>query len=80
MGALSVFSRNFQSHVFLSNNELDREIRIATQEFPFYGNRQMRGHLISKGIRVLWQKIRESMWRVDPDGIMLRSLNIYTNH
>lgn len=53
MGALSVFSRNFQSHVFLSNNELDREIRIATQEFPFYGIRQMRGHLISKGIRML---------------------------
>ena len=45
----------------MSNDELDSEIGIAAQEFPFYGIRQMRGYLISKGIRVSWQKIRESM-------------------
>ena len=60
-GALSIFKRNYQSHVSMSNDELDREIGIAAQEFPFYGIRQMRGYLISKGIRVSWQKIRESM-------------------
>ena len=64
----------------VSNDDLDREIRIAARKFPFYGIRGMRGYLISKGIRVSWQRSRESMWRVDLDGILLRSLKIHRNY
>lgn len=42
----------------MSNDELERKIRIAAREFPFYGIRRRRGYLISKGTRVSWQKLR----------------------
>ena len=38
----------------VSNDELDRETRIADREFPFYGIRRMRGYLIPKGIKMPW--------------------------
>ena len=60
----------------MSNDELDRKIRIAAREFPFYGIRRRRGYLILKGTRVSWQRIRESMWQVSPDDILFWSLNI----
>ena len=56
----------------VSNDELDREIRIAAREFRFYRIRRMKGYLRSKRIRVSWQRIRESMWRIDPDVILLK--------
>ena len=27
-----------------------------------------------------WQRVRESMWRVDPDGLVTRSLNLHITH
>ena len=55
----------------MSNDDLDRKIQIAAREFPFYGIRRRRGYLIFKGTTVSWQRIRESMCQVSPDGILL---------
>lgn len=60
--------------------DLDREMQIAISEFPFYGIRRMKGYLFSKNIKASWKRIRDSMWRVDPEGILVRSLNLRVTH
>lgn len=58
----------------LSDEDLDAAVRQIQQEFGFCGNRQMQGHLLSRGIRVQQLRIRESQRRVDPGGVALRRL------
>ena len=50
----------------MTNQELDSVIADIHLEFPLCGNKQMSGHLLSRGIRVQQHRIRESMRRVDP--------------
>ncbi len=57
----------------LTDNELDDIVHGIQVEFPFCGNRQMQGHLLSRGFRVQQIRVRESQLRVDPDGVILRS-------
>ena len=59
----------------LTDNELDSVISEIHREFPMCGNKQMGGHLFSRGLRVQQHRIRESM-RVDPEGTMARRLNV----
>lgn len=40
----------------------------------------MRGHLLSKGIKIQEYRVRESMRRVDPDGIVIRALQLKVTH
>ncbi len=40
------------------------------------GNRQMQGHLLSRGYRVQQVRIRESQRRIDPEGCMIRRLHV----
>lgn len=60
----------------LTDNELDSVISEIHREFPMCGNKQMSGHLFSRGLRVQQHRIRESMRRVDPEGTMARRLNV----
>lgn len=56
----------------ISDRELDRlvdEIRIS---FSNCGYRMMDGHLRQRGIRIVQARIRNSMNRVDPEGVILR--------
>ena len=50
----------------------DAEIVRGVQEQ--WGNRQMYGYLLSRGIRVQVDRVRECQRRVDPEGCVLRSL------
>ncbi len=59
-----------------SDDELDATIRDILNEFPNCGFRRMDGFLKSKGLRVQQTRIRCSMRRVDPLGVLLRSLEI----
>ena len=53
-------------------NEVTREIQSA---FPMCGNRQMQGHLLSRGLRVQQTRIRDSQRRIDPHGTLVRHLH-----
>ena len=60
----------------ISDTELDYIIYGVQQQFPNWGNRLMYGHLISIGIRMQFNGVRESQSRIDPEGSFLRKLRI----
>ena len=60
----------------MTNLELDSVIADIHWEFTMCGNKQMGGHLLSRGIRVQQHRIRESMRRIDPEGTLARRLNV----
>lgn len=57
----------------MSDEELDATVR---DEFPNCGYRRMAGFLKSKGLTLQQTRIRHNVRRVDPDGVLLRSLEI----
>lgn len=60
----------------LSDQQLDEIVRMIQQQFPMCGNRQMQGFLLSYGHRIQQSRIRESQRRVDPQGAIIRRLNV----
>ena len=58
----------------LSDDQLDDLVGSIQQQFPHCGNRQMFGHLTSRGVRVQYHRVRESQRRIDPGGSVLRQL------
>ena len=60
----------------ISDNQLDETCRQITSEFPNCGVRRMRGFLLDRNIRVSWERRREAMRRIDPQGVLLRSLQL----
>lgn len=72
----NISSRQF--FTIIDDQTLDRTIEDVLRSFPSYGYRRMTGALLSSGIKVQQVRIRESMRRVNPDGILLRALTINT--
>ncbi len=64
----------------ISNETLDNHVTEVLQMFPNCGYRRMLGFLTTRGIRMQEWRVRESMHRVDPDGVLLRTLQIQTTH
>ena len=64
----------------MTNLELDSVIADIHWEFPMYGNKQIGGHLLSRGIVVQQHWIRESMRTIDPEGTLVRRLNVIHRH
>ena len=58
----------------MSDTELDGLIATISRQFPNWGNRLMYGYLVARGIRLPFQRIRESQYRVDPEGSIMRRL------
>ena len=56
----------------ISDQELDRIVSEVKKEFPNCGYRLMKGHLLHRGYRVTQAQIRESLHRVDQEGIAIR--------
>lgn len=56
---------------------LDDVVKRILGDFPNCGFRRMDGFLRSRGYRIQQKRIRESVRRVDPDGVLLRSLEIH---
>ena len=60
----------------MSNENLDVIVSSIYTEFPNCGIRRMKGFLLARGIRIQWERVRASLWRVDPEGILLRSMQL----
>ena len=50
----------------LNDGELDLLVADIQQQFPNARNRQMYGHLRSRGVK--FHRVRESQSRIDPEG------------
>ncbi len=59
----------------LSEYELDELVRDIQSQFPTCGNKQMMGHLQSRGYRVQQIRVREAQRRVDLIGTIVRRLH-----
>ena len=60
----------------ISDAELDSVIRNNISRFPNCGYRRMDGLLLSQSLRITEKRIRNSMKRVDPEGVLVRILQI----
>ena len=58
----------------ITDEQLDKIVEEIQMQFPTCGNKQMVGHLQSRGVRVTQLRIRESQRRVDPEGSVMRRL------
>jgi hypothetical protein len=64
------------SFSLISNDELDAIVRDIINEFPNVGNRRLQGFLRAKGINIQQHRARESLRRVDPEGVLLRAIEL----
>ena len=73
--------RQYESYVRqrysdFSDNDLDLIVERLMREFPNSGYKRMTGLLHNAGYRIQQNRIRESMRRVNPDGVLLRALEL----
>ncbi|KAI9523800.1 hypothetical protein NQZ68_024322 [Dissostichus eleginoides] len=60
----------------LDDNSLDETVTQILQHHPNSGYKMMVGHLNARGIRIQRQRVQESMRRVDPGGVLIRTLQL----
>ena len=60
----------------ISDSDLDELVLSITNEFQNCGIRRMKGFLRSQNVHVSWNRVRTSMWRVNPSGLLMRSLQL----
>ena len=65
-----------QRYSDISEYELDKIVEGIMREFPNSGYKRMTGLLQNGGYRIQQNRIRESMRRVNPDGVLLRALEL----
>ena len=65
-----------QTYSTLTDEHLDQVTEEIITEFPNSGYRRMTGYLRARGIYVQQHRIRESMRRSDPEGVLLRALQL----
>ena len=56
----------------VSDQELDSIVSQIKILFPNCGFRMMQGHLLTQGHRVSQARVRESLQRIDPDGVAIQ--------
>ena len=56
----------------ITDQELDSIVQEIKVLFPNSGYRLIQGHLLSQGYRIPQLRIRDSLQRVDPEGIVIR--------
>jgi len=64
----------------LSDVELDNLVLNIISNFPNVGYRSVRGHLARSGHTVQETRVRESMRRVDVEGVLCRTLRLNPTH
>ena len=62
----------------LSDQQLDELIRDIQRDFPNAGCKRVTGLLRARNVYMQQARIRQSMRRVDPEGILLRALELNT--
>uniref|UniRef100_A0A8C2BPP5 Integrase catalytic domain-containing protein n=1 Tax=Cyprinus carpio TaxID=7962 RepID=A0A8C2BPP5_CYPCA len=66
------------SYSTVEDRELDVTVREILSGHPNTGYKMMLGHLRARGIRVQRRRVKDSMHRVDPQGVMMRTLRLQT--
>ena len=66
--------RKSDFYSLMEDDKRDQVIVPILKDFPNSGYEKMKGFLLSRGHRIQENKIRESMRRVDPEGVLLRTL------
>ena len=56
----------------ITDQELDSIVSNIKEDFPNCGSRLMHGHLLCRGHRISQARIREALFRVDPEGTAIR--------
>ena len=64
----------------MNDNELDDIVTRILKDFPNTGYKRMTGLLLARGIRLQQSRIRSAMQRVNPEGYVLRSLELNVLH
>ena len=64
------------TYSIITDAELQEIVRNILTEFPNCGYKRMTGFLSSRGFRVQQERIRKAMQTVDPEGIILRTLQL----
>ena len=62
----------------ISDGELDRLVLTQLDSFPNCGYRRMKGLLKSQNYKIQQHRVRECMRRVNPEGVVLRRLELRT--
>lgn len=60
----------------LTDAELDATVNDILAYFPNVGCKRMSGLLLGRGLRIQQSSIRECMRRVNPEGVLLRALEL----
>ena len=60
------------TYTSIMDSKLDEKVKEIKELFPNLGSRLLQGHLRSAGVHVQQHRIRGSLRRIDPCGIMLR--------
>lgn len=56
----------------IDDDTLDEELRQILADHPFIGSTIIQGHLLTKELRIPLRRVKESLLRVDPLGVMSR--------
>ena len=70
---MSIYGLRKQEFSLISDEELDTKVEKITKEFPSCGENMIRHILLDGGIVVQRNRLRESLHRVDEEGIAKRS-------
>ena len=65
--------REIPKYTDINSDDLENIVQQIIGEFPNSGIRMLKGHLLSKGIKVTWERVRCTLWKVDPEGVLNRS-------
>ena len=60
----------------MTDAELDATVNDIIADFPNVGCKRMSGLLLGRGLRIQQSRIRECMRRVNPEGVLLRALEL----
>lgn len=64
----------------VDDNDLDKKVEEILHNFPNIGYRSIRGHLQSEGFCIQEDRVRESMRRVDLEGVIYRRMTLHPVH
>lgn len=65
-------SRDRIAYSDISDEELDQHVATINSNHPLSGSIIVRGHLLALGLRIQLQRVRDSLRRVDEEGVLLR--------
>lgn len=69
-----------ETYSTISDSELDFIVGNIVHQFPNSGYKAMRGHLALRGIKIQERRVRETMRRTDPEGTVIRGLQLRVTH